>query len=769
MGRLGEKAQILKHVLVRGVVQGVGFRPFVYRLAKELLLKGWVSNTSSAVEIEVEGEAGAIDLFFQRLCEDAPPLARIERVEVADGEPRNCRDFVIKESRPDKGYQLISPDIATCPDCLAELFDPGDSRYRYPFINCTNCGPRFTIIKDIPYDRPKTTMAAFKMCGLCRAEYEDPSNRRFHAQPNACPVCGPRVWIEDRAGHVVHATDPISEAVRLLRSGSILAVKGLGGFQLACDACNSASVETLRRRKGRPDKPFALMMGDLDDVRCHCLLDAAEVELLSSPQAPIVLLPLKSESDISPLVAPENRYMGVMLPYTPLHHLLLRDFGRPLVMTSGNISEEPIAKDNEEAKVRLGRLADHFLFHDRDIHARYDDSVYLVQNGSAQPVRRARSYAPYPVKLPFQAVPLLAVGGEEKNTFCLTLDRFAFLSQHIGDLGNRETMEHFTETLELYKKLFKVTPQAIAHDLHPDYLSTRYARESGEKLPLIGVQHHHAHVASCMADNGLSEPVIGVAFDGSGFGPDGSVWGGEFIVATYEDFERVGHLERMPLPGGEISIRRPYRLAFAYVQTLLGEAPDLPSIAGINADERDIILSQMAKGINTPLTSSCGRLFDSVSALLGLRRTITFEGQAAIAIEMAAARSGSAVPYPFRLEKEDGVWQVKLKQLFYSLVEEITSGVPIPEISFRFHVTLADVIREVTTLVSRDTGITKVVLSGGCFQNRLLLSLTLPLMARTGLTCFMHRQVPCNDGGLALGQAAVAARRVDVKLQKCHY
>lgn len=760
MDRLAEKARILKHITIYGVVQGVGFRPFIYKLAMEHGLKGWVANTSGSVEIEVEGEAQAIDSFLRSIRDDAPPLARIEAVEAADGTPRGSRRFIIRESRPDAGYQLISPDIATCPDCLAELFDPRDRRYRYPFINCTNCGPRFTIIKDIPYDRPKTTMASFEMCPLCRAEYGDPFNRRFHAQPNACPVCGPSLWIEDQEGRVADVTDPISEAVNLLRSGSILAIKGLGGFQLACDACSSPAIQALRTRKRRLDKPLAVMMRDLDEAGQYCLFSRVEAELLSSPQAPIVLLSLKPGSDISPLVAPDNRYLGVMLPYTPLHHLLLRDFGKPLVMTSGNISEEPIAKDNQEARSRLGRLADHFLFHDRDIHARYDDSVFFIQNNSVQPARRARSYSPYPVKLPFNSAPLLAVGGEEKNTFCLTRDRFAFLSQHIGDLENLETVGHFTETLELYKKLFRVTPRAIAHDLHPDYLSTRYALEFNQKLPLIGVQHHHAHIASCMADNGLMGPVIGVAFDGSGFGPDGSVWGGEFIVATYKGFERMGHIENMPLPGGEISIRKPYRLALAYVRTLLGETPDLPSFGRIPAEEQEIILAQITRGINTPLTSSCGRLFDSVSALLGFKRTISFEGQAAVALEMAAARSERGASYPFGLEKEDGLWQVKLKQLFRSVIEEMTSAVPISEISFKFHGTVAHMIRDATTAVSAETGITKIILSGGCFQNRLLLDLTLPLLAHAGLTCFVHRQVPCNDGGLALGQAAVAAHRL---------
>ena len=540
MDRLAEKDQVLKHLSVHGVVQGVGFRPFIFRLAGEHGLKGWVINTSSAVEIEVEGKSAEVDAFVGRVVRDAPPRARIEGIEAADGKPAGYRTFEIRESRSDAGYQLISPDIATCADCVRELFDPLDRRYRYPFTNCTNCGPRFTIITDIPYDRPYTTMAPFRMCDRCRREYEDPLNRRFHAQPNACPVCGPKVWLETHRCGVSCSRSSTARAdelgmTRFARrppcsgQGAIVALKGLGGFQLACDATDTDAVAALRERKRRPDKPFALMMRDMEEVRRYCLVDDEESRLLGAPEAPIVLLRRKEGSSVSPAVAPGNRYLGVMLPYTPIHHLLLRDFGKPLVMTSGNLSEEPIAKDNDEARLRLGGLADYFLFHNRDIHSRYDDSVSRVRDRAPEAIRRARSYAPDPVKLPFKTKPILALGAAEKNTFCVTRDEFAFLSQHIGDLENLDTLDHFIATIDLYKRLFRVTPEIVAHDLHPDYLSTRYARRFKGGLPLVGVQHHHAHVASCMAEHGLPGPVIGVAFDGSGFGPDGTVWGGEFL------------------------------------------------------------------------------------------------------------------------------------------------------------------------------------------------------------------------------------------------
>ena len=601
------------------------------------------------------------------------------------------------------------------------------------------------------------------MCEACRKEYEDPLNRRFHAQPNACPICGPRVWLETAAGERVDCDDVIREAARLLASGSILAIKGLGGFHLACDAYDEKAVDSLRKRKGRPDKPLAVMVSNLDEVRRECFCDEEEAALLSSPHAPIVLLMQREESRIARNVAPGNNYVGAMLAYTPLHLLLLADFARPLVMTSGNITEEPIAKDNEEAKQRLEGLADYFLLHDRDIHSRYDDSVYIVTETRPQPVRRARSYAPFPIRLPFGSTPLLAVGAQEKNSFCLTRDQYAFVSQHIGDLDNIETLEHFAATIELYKKLFRINPELITHDLHPDYLSTRYALEMKGELPVVGVQHHHAHIVSCMVDNGIMTPVIGVAFDGSGFGPDGTVWGGEFIIARPDGFERVGRIEPLPMPGGELAIRKPYRLAIAYLYRLLGHVPDLPFARDVSEEEKDVIIQQLEKGINAPMTSSCGRLFDAVSALLNVRKVITFEGQAAIELEMLSRQDGDAQAYAYGLTKHGGMWEVRIGPLLEAILNDTRSGVPVREIGLRFHETIARLTRDMVARVAKAAGISRVALSGGCFQNRLLLRRTVPLLREAGLEVLLHHQVPCNDGGIALGQAAIADRRASGK------
>jgi hydrogenase maturation protein HypF len=785
-----------KRISVRGVVQGVGFRPFVYRLAHDHGLTGWVLNHSGGVDIEIEGPPAALDAFIRELETEAPPLARIEAVEVADAPSAGYRAFEIRHSVSEEGrYQLISPDMATCPDCLSDLLDPADRRYRYPFTNCTNCGPRFTIIEDIPYDRPLTTMRAFTMCPDCQAEYDDPLDRRFHAQPNACPVCGPRVWLEpsphahpdDELPEVPEAgfTDTIARAAQLLRSGAILAIKGLGGFHLACDATDEEAVHRLRERKMRPAKPLAVMMATLDDVRHHCEVGEAEARLLTSPQAPIVLLRWKAHSNVVGLVAPRNKYLGVMLAYTPLHHILLRDVGRPLVMTSGNLSEEPIARDNDEARRRLAHLADHFLLHNRDICARYDDSVWFVpravladdrSEAYPQPIRRSRGYAPFPIKLPFRARQLLACGPELKNTFCVTRDEYAFVSPHIGDLENLETLEHFESTVALYQHLFRVEPEAVAHDLHPDYLSTRYAQAQAAERGLVPVpvQHDHAHVASCLADNGWSPddgPVIGVAWDGTGYGFDGKIWGGEFLVADYGHARRMAHLEYLPMPGGDAAIYNPYRLAIGYVYALTGEVPRLPLEAGVGEEELRIIQRQVDQGINCPQTSACGRLFDAVSALLGVRMRASYDAQAAIELEMAATERYSGVSileqgYPLGLEEGEATAGgrpsvVRLRGLFEAVLADIDHGVDVRAIAARFHVTMAELIRAVCERMAAETGLDTVALGGGCFQNRLLLALTLPRLQAVGLRVLVHRQVPCNDGGIALGQAAIAHFALD--------
>jgi hydrogenase maturation protein HypF len=802
-----------KQVSVRGVVQGVGFRPFVYRLAHDHDLTGWVLNHSGGVEIEVEGPPPALDAFVRDLTAQAPPLARIVGVQVTDAPPNGYTRFEIRHSVAEEGrYQLISPDIATCADCLHELLDPGDRRYRYPFTNCTNCGPRFTIIRDIPYDRPLTTMQPFVMCADCQREYDDPLNRRFHAQPNACPVCGPHVWLEVHTGSErteeaegMPSTPPvpslngdtIAAAARLLLEGAILAIKGLGGFHLACDATNAQAVQTLRARKGRPAKPLAVMMATLDEVRRHCQVLEQEEKLLTSQQCPIVLLRWRDDSTLVRDVAPDNLYLGVMLPYTPLHHILLRDVGRPLVMTSGNLSEEPIAQNNDEARRRLGLLADAFLMHNRDIYARYDDSVVFSAQctmldaqssnlprlrsasklqypiSTTQFVRRARGYAPFPVRLPFQVRQILAVGAELKNTFCLTRDDFAFLSQHIGDMENLETLEHFETTVALYEHLFRIEPEIIAYDLHPDYLSTQYAvRNTQHIIPSlprevarIPIQHHHAHIAACLADNGWlpgDGPVIGVAWDGTGYGLDGHIWGGEFFVGDYRGFRRTAYLEYLPMPGGDAAIRHPWRLALGYVYSLTGIPPILP---GLGDQEMRIVCRQVDRHLNTPLTSAAGRLFDAVAALVGAQsgQQVTYEAQAAIELEMlatqwaaASLRQDEPAAFPFDVEQGNAGAIVRLRGLLQAIQIAVVEGMSPAEIGWRFHRTMAELIAAVCRQIASKTGLQTVALSGGCFQNRLLLTLTVPRLEQAGFRVLLHRQVPCNDGGLSLGQAVLA-------------
>jgi len=745
---------------VRGVVQGVGFRPFVYRLAHEHALKGWVRNTSGSVDIEVEGSGEAINNFLSDLKTKAPPMAHIETVEVAFDSPRGYTEFQIGGSLSREGqYQLVSPDIATCDECKQEIFSPTDRRFRYPFTNCTNCGPRFTIIEDIPYDRPKTTMHKFKMCPKCRKEYADPLNRRFHAQPNACPKCGPSLELLDGKGKPVKCRDVIKAASQLLKKGKILAIKGLGGFHLACDATSEAAINTLRARKRRQGKPLAVMISTSSEVKKHCFVSTEERKLLQSPQCPIVLLRWKRSSNISAAVAPNLKYLGVMLPYTPLHHILLSETGLPLVMTSGNISEEPIAKDNDEVLTRLGGIADYFLVHNRDIYSRYDDSVYIVE-GAPQVIRRARSYAPYPIFLPFKSKQILACGAELKNTFCLTKDEHAFLSQHIGDMENEETLEHFENTIELYKKLFRLEPEIIAHDMHPDYLATKYALEVGAKagLKLAPVQHHHAHIVSCLVDNKVEGQVIGVAFDGTGYGTDGNIWGGEFLLADFSSFKRVGHLEYVPLPGGEAAIRKPYRMALGYLYSLLGEDFPLEGLPlKLVPAELEVIKRQVKRGLNSPLTSSAGRLFDAISALAGVRQEIDYEAQAAIELEMLAPDEvEKSESYPFAIVEEEGVRVVKLKELLSAVVRDARNQIPASVISLKFHHTMAEIIAQVCKLITKDTGIKRVALSGGVFQNRLLLKLAAAALQKEDFKVLTHHLVPCNDGGISLGQAVVA-------------
>jgi hydrogenase maturation protein HypF len=786
----------LYSISVRGVVQGVGFRPFVYRLAHDHGLTGWVLNHSGGVDIEVEGPGDSLSGFVHDLTDQAPPLARIVAVDVAQGSVKGFGSFEIRHSVAEEGrYQLISPDIATCKDCLTELLSPGDRRYRYPFTNCTNCGPRFTIIRDIPYDRPLTTMQPFPMCTDCQREYDDPLDRRFHAQPNACPVCGPHVWLEDTAA----AGAPVAErqkaleqaAVRLL-AGDVLAIKGLGGFHLACDATNGRAVKLLRTRKGRPAKPLAVMMSSLASIQDHCHVSEEEEALLTSQQCPIVLLRWRSHSSIARSVAPGNRYLGVMLPYTPLHHILLRDVDRPLVMTSGNLSEEPIAQNNKEARQRLGRLADAFLLHNREIYARYDDSVVLVADLPAvvenphteQPtqfLRRSRGYAPFPVRLPLATESILAVGAELKNTFCLTRDDFCFISQHVGDMENLETLEHFETSISLFKHLYRIEPRTIAYDMHPNYAATKYALqlqpEEDSESPAIrrvAVQHHHAHIAACLADNGwppqgtgeaAGGPVIGVAWDGTGYGSDGHIWGGEFFTGEYGGFERAAHLEYLPMPGGEAAIRNPWRLAAGYVHALTGNAPKLE---GIDEQQLLIVQQMVDSSINSPLTSAAGRLFDAVAALCGVRQVVTYEAQAAIELEMMSTgwagrnQPGGGLAYPFDLEQTEAGLVIRLRRMLQAIQADLASGKDAGQVGWQFHLSLADLILAVCQHIASETGLQTVALSGGCFQNRLLLDLVVPKLEGAAFRVLLHQQVPCNDGCISLGQAVMAQAQLGV-------
>lgn len=747
---------------ISGVVQGVGFRPFVYTLAQRMGITGWVRNTSAGVEIRADGPADTLAAFVDALRTQAPPLARIDTLTAVACPPDGFTAFDVLHSAalPD-AYQPISPDIALCDDCLRELRDPSDRRYRYPFINCTNCGPRFTIIADIPYDRPLTTMAGFDLCADCAAEYHDPANRRFHAQPVACPVCGPQVWLES-GGQRLTGDAALHAAADLLRDGRIVAIKGLGGFHLACDATRADAVAELRQRKGRVGKPFALMMPDLETIRRHCAVSEAEAALLRSTASPIVLLRRLGDTGIAADVAPGQATIGVMLPYTPLHVLLFDDGLPPLVMTSGNRAEEPIVTANDEARARLAPLADAFLMHDRDIHIRTDDSVMRVFAGVELPIRRSRGYAPYPVHLPFDVKPVLAVGGEIKNTFCVTRDAYAFMSHHIGDMENYETLQSFADGVAHFERLFRIRPVLIAHDLHPDYLATRWAleRAARESLPVVAVQHHHAHIAACMAEHRHpgDRPLIGVCFDGTGYGTDGTIWGGEFLITDYVDFVRAAHLKPLPLPGGDAATRKPARIALAYLTACGLDAPQA-LLDALTPAEKQVIQRQVASGLNTPLTSSMGRLFDAVSALLGICHATSYEGQAAIELEAAVdpveIESGA-----YRFTLDDGP-AIDPAGVLAQILADLGAGVPAGRIAARFHQAVAALIADVCARLASQHGLREVALSGGVFQNVTLLGRTLTLLRATGFDVLTHQLVPPNDGGLALGQAVIACARAD--------
>ena len=896
-----KKNNILRYrINVNGVVQGVGFRPFIYKLAKENRLYGWVLNSSEGVIIEVEGESKNLNLFVENIKKKAPPMAKIDELSLEELEPAYYKKFEIKRSIKKKGkYQLVSPDVATCEDCLSELFDKNDRRYLYPFINCTNCGPRFTIIKDMPYDRPNTTMSGFTMCETCQKEYDNPLSRRFHAQPNACSVCGPHIWLVDNKGKLVNSENPVEEASNLLKNKMIIGIKGLGGFQLACDATSNNAVKKLRMKKHRPAKPFAIMVRDIEQVKKICIVSKEEEKLLTGSQKPIVLLkridvnswnnentktllrrskeliknnnkdnyydPKNNYSNnnntdhnfynnndnrtrVCEEVIPNNNYLGVMIPYTPLHHLLLRSFNKPLVMTSGNISEEPIAIDNNEAIKRLGHIADFFLFHDRDIYARYDDSVTKIFDEKVQMVRRARGYSPYPVKLSHYSKKILAVGPHLKNTFCLTEGENAFVSQHIGDLENLETMNHFTNSLSTYRNLFKIDPEIVAYDMHPGYLSTQFVNEI-DRVIKVPVQHHHAHIASVIAENHLKGKVIGVAFDGTGYGTDETIWGGEFLIADEFGFERVAHFRKVLMPGSEKAIERPYRMAISYLyeiykNKILKQKKETYNLLkrdlkkyfkGINKacsdTELKVILNQLMTGFNSPITSSCGRLFDAVSSLLSVSQHNYYEGQAAVELEMISDES-VLESYPFVInqryfeesnnkrenyntksddslekyfinkkalnnkvnnneeidsninkngniirktnesinknnkdEKSKGFVNkaivIDTLPIIEGIIGDIKKGYKSSYISAKFHNTITDIILEVCHIIGKKFNIKRVVLSGGVFQNNIILNKSFRILHEKGFDVFTNFQVPVNDGGISLGQAYIAHHIAD--------
>jgi hydrogenase maturation protein HypF len=765
-----------RRIVIQGIVQGVGFRPFVYGEALRQNLVGFVLNDSRGVTIEVEGTSEALNGFQHALREKAPPLARIDTLTAELISPCYDTAFTIAQSQAGaERHALISPDTVTCDDCLHELFDPGDRRFHYPFINCTNCGPRFTIIQDVPYDRDKTTMGVFQMCPACQTEYNDPLNRRFHAQPNACPVCGPTVRL---LNGIEQNADPISAAAQQLATGVILAIKGLGGYHLACDAMNVESVQRLRQRKHREAKPFALMVPDLETARRLCQVSDAEAILLQSHQRPIVLLSRRSDCPVAPGVAPGYDTLGIMLPYTPLHYLLLRAFTARieaggtvrlpvLVMTSGNLSDEPIAYKDDDARQRLASIAEGLLLHNRDIHMRCDDSVTRIAVGDRQIFRRSRGYAPESILMSFDfPAPLLACGGHLKNTFCLGKGRQAFVSNHIGDLENLETLTSFREGIEHFKRLFDIHPEMVAYDLHPEYLATKYALDTN--IPQkIGVQHHHAHIASVLAEHGLQELVIGIAADGTGYGTDGAVWGCEIMTADFLGFERLAHLDYVPLPGGEQAVRQPWRMAAVYLAQAYGDdflELDVPFVHQLDRSKWHALTQMIARGINSPPTSSLGRLFDAVAALVVLRSEVFYEGQAAIELEMLAREQqediykGQSDFYPFKISMRDQMpARLDVAPMFRAIVSNIQQGVPTSQIAHRFHCSIAELLATMCFGARKQTGLDVVALSGGVFQNRLLLEQLVSRLEKMTFRVYVNRRVPPNDGGISLGQIAVAA------------
>jgi hydrogenase maturation protein HypF len=746
-------------ILVKGLVQGVGFRPFVYRLARAYHLTGWVANSPEGVVIEAQGKGGPLQEFITALRSGPPPLAVVSEVSVTRESLRQESPFTICRSGvTGEIATLIAPDIGICPDCLAEFHDPDDRRHHYPFINCTNCGPRYTIVNTIPYDRANTTMQQFTMCEACRNEYDDPADRRFHAQPNACPGCGPTLeFVGPDGGRLAERDGAVVESLRMLQAGKIIAVKGLGGFHLAVNARNPEAVKGLRQRKGRDAKPFAVMVRDLETARTICRLTAGEQSALTSPRKPIVLCGKQEQPGLADEIAPGHEMFGLMLPYTPLHHLLFSADLDALVMTSGNFSEEPLCARNEEALQRLRGIADFFLFHNREISQRCDDSVVCEMSGNLRVLRRSRGYSPAPLFLKDQGSMILGVGGELKNTICLLQGKQAFLSQHLGDLKNLEEYNFFRSAVAHLEKIFKIAPELVVHDLHPGYLSTRWALEH-QGLPTHAVQHHHAHLAACLAENRLDGPAIGIILDGTGYGTDRSIWGGEVLLGGQDGCERFASLETMPLPGGDAAIKAPWRTAVAYLHTVFGnELPDLPFLARYPENDLALVREMVDKKVNTPMTSSCGRLFDAIAAMGGGVQEIRYEAEAAIDL-MQQTGGNLGTPFDFEMREEDGLVRMSVRSLVRSAVDAILGGASLSEVSRRFHATLILLFTEAARQARQQTGIRQVVLSGGVFQNRILFEGLVESLARKGFEVVTHCLVPPNDGCVSLGQAVIGRR-----------
>ncbi len=753
--------KIRKNIIIKGIVQGVGFRPFIHKLVKNYNLPGWVLNSNQGVEIEVEGKIEEINSFVSNIKEKLPPLAKIEKIEVRQLSLVGYKEFSIKKSivKEEDSFVLVSPDISICEDCLQELFDSHNRRFRYPFINCTNCGPRFTIIKDIPYDRKKTTMNNFIMCSLCQSEYDNIEDRRYHAQPNACADCGPQVSLYYNKRRI-EGINPIKEAVKLLKEGKIGAIKGLGGFHLACDATNDKAVARLRRLKNREAKPFALMSFNLEKIMQYCKAGEKEKEWLMNRARPIVLLKKRVDSLISPSVAPHNNYLGVMLPYTPLHYLLLKNNFAALIMTSGNIADQPIIADNLEALEKLDGIVDFFLFYNRDIFNRCDDSVIKAINGEKVFFRRSRGYVPYPIMLDFKLREVLALGGELKNTISFSRENYIFPSQYLGDLKSAETLEFFKESIKVFANMFKMKPKIIACDLHPDYLSTQYAEEMkvNKRLEIVKVQHHHAHIVSCMAENNVKEKVIGVAYDGTGYGDDGNIWGGEFLLCDHKKYSRVGYLKYYPLPGGDKVITEPWRMAYSYLYSIYGSKAkilDIDFIRRMDYGKLSIIEKMIDKNINSPFTSSCGRLFDAVSSLIGIKDEISYEGQAAMELESFCA-SGIKGKYNFCVYMEEEKFIIDPQEIFIDIIKDLKKGLDKKIIAAKFHNTVTEFTVDLCGKIRENTGINKIALSGGVFQNKYLTEKVIFSLEDKGFEVYIQRKVPPNDGGISLGQAVVA-------------